>query len=192
MRETLIIRTFENSGTKYVVFSGENSDYESDYFVKASGRLNFIRPIQICDPYHLKSRSYFRYPLGGPFTLVEEGVEYSFDPTQDGWSVKYPGGSFEFKGDQEVLQVILNVINIKEVMQTQKAAELTTEESKKALAVLSEMLKENIFPLEKFEKIRKYAEECKDERVKDMVRIVQKHFHKTQEENSDVVIRIVE
>jgi len=83
-------------------------------------------------------------------------------------------------------------INIKEVMQTQKAAELTTEESKKALAVLSEMLKENIFPLEKFEKIRKYAEECKDERVKDMVRIVQKHFHKTQEENSEVVIRIVE
>jgi len=192
MRETSIIRTFEKSGTKFIVISGYDPDTECDYFVKASGRLNFVRPIQICDPYLIKSGSYYRYTLSGPFTLVEEGEEYSFDPSQDGWIIKYTGGYIELKEDKKVLEIISGSLDIRQVIKAQKIDEIITKESKKNLAALSDMLNTNILKSEKFEKIRKYAEEAKDERVKDMIRIVQKHFQKIQEKDTDVSINIID
>ncbi|MCP8310651.1 MAG: hypothetical protein L6M37_05385 [Candidatus Methylarchaceae archaeon HK02M1] len=192
MRETSIIRSFEENGTKFIVFIGHNPDYECDCFVKAQGRLNFVRPIQICDPYRIKSGSYFRYTLGGPFTLIEEGEEYLFDPSKDGWTIEYNGGSIELKGDKKVLDIISGDIIIRDVIESQKFDELVTEESKKVLAAISEMLNKNIFDPEKIEKISKYAEDSKDERIKDMIRILQKRFRRTQEKISSVNIQIVE
>ncbi|MCP8306123.1 MAG: hypothetical protein H3Z49_03330 [archaeon] len=130
--------------------------------------------------------------MSGPFTLIEEGEEYSFDPSQDGWTVEYIGGRIELEGDKKVLDIISDNINIRDVIEAQKVDDLVNEESKKVLATLSEMLNKNIFDPEKFEKISKYAEDSKDERVRDMVRIVQKRFRRTQEKASGVAIRIVE
>jgi predicted Zn-dependent peptidase len=72
-------------------------------------------------------------------------------------------------------------------------AELINEKSKKALATLSEMISKNTFDYEAFERIRKYAEEANDERVKDMLNIVQKRFRKTPDSKEhDVSIQVIE
>ncbi|MCP8304547.1 MAG: hypothetical protein H3Z50_03635 [archaeon] len=196
MKEDNVFLTLEKDGTTFMVFRGHEDGFDSDFFIKASGRLNFIRGIQSFDAYLLKSRSYFmmlKYVMRGPFTVIEEGEEYLFEPSLRGWLVKHGDESFELKGDKEVLDIISASNNVKDVLGAQKVAELITEESKKALSVLSEMISENVFDHETYERVGRYAEEANDERVKDMLRIVQKHFRKTPDsEGSEVNIRIVE
>jgi len=133
-----------------------------------------------------------KYVLRGPFKVVEDDEEYFFEPSHVGWSVKHREENFELKGNKEVLDIISASTNVKEVLGKQKVAELMPEESKKALSTLSNMISENTFDDEVFERIVKYAENTSDERIKDMLRIVQKHFRKTSESESEVNIRIVE
>ncbi|MCP8320682.1 MAG: hypothetical protein H3Z52_07055 [archaeon] len=55
------------------------------------------------------------------------------------------------------------------------------------------MISKNVFDYETFERIRKYAEEVNDERVKDMLKIVQKRFRKTPDsKESEVTIHVIE
>ncbi|MCP8311888.1 MAG: hypothetical protein L6M37_02915 [Candidatus Methylarchaceae archaeon HK02M1] len=196
MGEGNIFRTLEKDGTTFTVFRGHEDGFDSDFFIKASGRLNFIRGIQSFDAYLLKSGSYFmmlKYVTRGPFTVIEEGEEYLFEPSLGGWLVKHGEQSFELKGDREVLDIISASTNVKEVLGAQKIAELITEESKKALSALSDMISENLFDHEIYARIERYAEEVNDERVKDMLRIVQKHFRERPDsEESDVDIRVIE
>jgi len=197
MEEDLnIFRTLNKDGTTFLVLRGHEEGFDSDFFIKASGRLNFIRGIQSFDAYLLKSGSYFmmlKYVLRGSFKIVEEREEYLFEPSAGGWSVKHGDQSFELKGNKEVLDIISASTNVKSILSAQKVAELINEESKKALLALSEMINKNLFDKKTFERLEKYAEEANDDRVKDMLRIVQKHFRKTpHSEESEVKIRIVE
>ena len=191
-----IFVTLTKDGTTFSVFRGHEDGFDSDFFIKASGRLNFIRGIQSFDAYLLKSSSYFmmlKYVLRGPFTVIEEGEKYLFEPSTNGWSVKHEDIDFELNGEKEVLDIISATTKVEDVLKAQKVDELMTEESKEALSALSEMMSKNIFDDKTFGKIEKYAEEANDERVKDMLRIVQKHFRKTPHlKESDVHIRIIE
>jgi len=88
---------------------------------------------------------------------------------------------------------LIGNLSVKKILSTQKVAELISEESKKALATLSEMISKNVFDNEALERIRKYAEEANDERVKDMLKIVQKRFRKTSDsKESEVVVHVIE
>lgn len=196
MEDSNVTRVLEKDGTTFMVIRGHKANLGSNFILKAKGRLNFVRPIQTFDAYLLQSGSYFmflRYVTRGPFALIEEGEEYSFEPSDEGWIVKYKGGIFKLEGEEEVLNIIIGNLNVKKILSNQKVAELINEESKKALATLSEMISKNTFDYEAFERIRKYAEEANDERVKDMLKIVQKRFRKTLDsEEHDISIQVIE
>jgi len=196
MENPNVYRVLEKDGTTFLVTRGHEAGFESNFFVKGKGRLNFVRPVQALDALYLRSGSYFmflKYVPRGPFTLIEEGEEYSFEPSRDGWIIKHKNGVFELEGEEETLNIIIGNLSVKKILSTQKVAELINEESKKALATLSEMISKNIFDSEAFERIRKYAEEANDERVKDMLKIVQKRFRKTSDsKESEVVVHVIE
>jgi hypothetical protein len=195
MEDPNVARTLEKDGTTFMVIRGREANFESNFILKAKGRLNFVRPVQSFDAYLLQSGSYFmflRYVPRGPFTLIEEGKEYFFEPSNEGWIVKHKGGIFELKGEQEVMNIIIGNLNVEKILSTQKVAELINEKSKKALVTLSEMISRDTFDYEIFERISKYAEEANDERVKDMLKIVRKHFRKTPAKEYDVSIQVIE
>ncbi|MEM3437121.1 MAG: hypothetical protein QXP55_01100 [Nitrososphaerales archaeon] len=196
MEDLNIYRVLEKDGTTFLVTRGREAGFEGEFFVKGKGRLNFIRPVQSLDALFLRSGSYFmflKYIPRGPFTLIEEGEEYFFEPSSEGWIVKHRSGIFELKGEEEVLNIIIGNISVKEILSNQKVIELISEESKKALTTLSEMISKNVFDYEKFERIKRYAEEVNDERVKDMLMIVQKRFRREQgSKESKVVVHVIE
>ena len=187
-----IIRTFQINGTQFTVFFGSLGDYQCDYFVQAIGRLNFERPIQGCDPNLFKSKSFVRYILNGLFMLIEDEKKYLFDHSQNGWTIKFNGNCI-FIGDSEVLGIISGTKLLNDVLKAEKITELVTSESKEALSTLSEMLDNNVLDSQKLEEIKALAEQSDDERIKDMIRIVEKHFrNKSNSKESDININVIE
>ncbi|MCP8318127.1 MAG: hypothetical protein H3Z52_01005, partial [archaeon] len=131
MKDPNVYRVLEKDGTTFLVTRGREAGFDSDFFVKGKGRLNFVRPVQALDALFLRSGSYFmflKYVPRGPFTLIEEGEEYSFEPSPDGWIVKHKNGIFELKGEEEVLNIIIGNLSVKEILSTQKVTELINEE----------------------------------------------------------------
>jgi hypothetical protein len=195
MGDTKAVYCIERDGTTFSLIPSSYADSRSSHILKASGRLNFIRPVQASDAFWIARHNLailLKFILFGPFTLIEQDERYSFEPSGDEWKVKCKDGVFELK-ETEVLDVALNNFNIKEILSTKKAIGLVGEESKRALSILSEMLIKDVFDKKMFEEVKRYAENMNDERVKDMLMIVQKRFRKAQNsKGSEVVIRIIE
>jgi hypothetical protein len=185
--------TVEENGTKFVVLRSHEKGYT--HFLKGSGRLNFARPLQPYDASVLNCRSYFlmlRYVLRGPFTLDESGEKYSFVPVDEGWAVAYPGGTMIIDSDKAVLDIVHGVLKIQELVSEQKKKGLIMGDSKEAFACLSEMLREDKYDKEEFDRITQYANASGDERVKDMLRIVQKKFRIDQVKEQETDYQIIE
>jgi len=190
MAEDYVYCAFEESMTTFTMLR-----IREESFIKATGRLNFIRHIQAYDAYLLKSKSFLqmlKYVLRGSFTLVEENEEYSFEPSEDGWQVIYPGGFFEFNGDTDVLNIIAGDLKIGDLMKDLKLDIILTYESKKNLTILSEMLRKNTIDQAEYNRINIHAEQTNDVRVKDMLKIVKNHFRTSNNSKLSIDVHIIE
>ncbi|MCP8307978.1 MAG: hypothetical protein H3Z54_04710 [archaeon] len=189
-----MIYRWETWGTVFSMSIISNDDISRNYILKASGRLNFVKSIQNFDAYLLQFKpqvELLRHTLSGQFTLIEQDEEFSFKPLSERWLVEHKDESFELN-EEDVLEIILSNTSVRKILKAQEAEDLISEESKRALSILSDMLTKNVFDEKTFEEVKRYAEEAKDERVKDMLKVVQRRFRKMPYSNDEVKIRIVE
>jgi predicted house-cleaning noncanonical NTP pyrophosphatase (MazG superfamily) len=189
-----MIDRWEAWGTVFSINMTSSDNASRNYILEASGRLNFVKPIQNFDVYMSQFRPHIillRYALSGQFTLIEQNEEFSFKPSNERWLVEHKDESFELT-DEDVLQIVLGNIRIKDILGAQKVEDLISEESKKALSILSDMFVKNVFDEKTFEEIERYAEEAKDERVKDMLKIVERRFRKMPYSKDEVKVQIIE
>ncbi len=185
---------WEAWGTVFSISMAMGDSVGRNHILEASGRLNFQRPIQNFDVYMSQFRPHMillRYTLSDQFTIKEQDEEFFFKPSNERWLIVYRNESFELT-DEDVLQIVLGNVNIKDILLAQKAEDLINEESKKALSVLSDMYVKNVFNEKTFEEVKRYAEEAKDERVKDMLKIVERRFRKMPYSNGQVKIKVIE
>jgi len=180
--------------TVFSISMVSSDNVSRNYILEASGRLNFVRHIQNFDVYMSQFRPHIillRYTQSGQFTLIEQDEEFSFKPLYERWLVELKDESFELT-DEDVLQIVLGNISVKDILGAQKVEDLISEESKKALSILSDMYVKNVFDEKTFEGVKRYAEETKDERVKDMLKIVERRFRKMPYSNGEVKFQIIE
>jgi hypothetical protein len=193
MSKPIIYRTFEVDGTKFIVVKKNEDGYT--HFFNGSGRLNFSRPVQSYDAFMLNAASYMtalRYVLRGEFVLRENVEEYYFDPSDDGWIIKYNGGTVKIQGDDLVMEIISSSLNMKSFLKNQKADEPANVKSIDALTKLSDMLRDSQIDKDELERISRIAENTNDERLRDMIKIARKKLCGSQGSEDEVIIQIIE
>jgi len=130
--------------------------------------------------------------LRGEFVLRENVEEYYFDPSDDGWIIKYNGGTVKIQGDDLVMEIISSSLNMNSFLKNQKADGPANVKSIDALTKLSDMLRDNHIDKDELERISRIAENTNDERLRDMIKIARKKLCGSQGSEDEVIIQIIE
>lgn len=182
---TKVLSTVQIDKTTFLVVS-----LESGYALKATGRINCFRPIQL-PQIQILSALPMEFILQGDFTIVEDGNTYIFESSTEGWLIKC-GERVKQVTDETVGEIISCYRTTEEVFEEAAETVLISAEAKGFLTGLSAMLDDGVLDAEVYERARKHADETGDERVKDMLRIVEKRFRKISEANGEVKIHVIE
>lgn len=184
-----IFYTIEKDGTTFSVGRALNGSY----FFRTSGRINCTRSIQRYQAAKLMSgtvaiaREYIRR---GAFVLLEGNIEYVIEPSIGGWLIKC-GEQVKQVKEETVGDIIWSDRTAEEVLEESETV-LIGIEVKQVLTSLSDMLDSGVFNAEIYENAKKYLEQTGDEHVKDMLKIVRKHFRERVHASDEVEIQVIE
>ena len=175
------------AGNNFKILVRKAPDGRTEYTLRISGRVNCERPIQYFDVYlRLRERgeldvaSLLVYALRGEFSVIEGERKYIMKPEEDlvYWSIMTESGDTIARVKEETLINILIGKRVDEVLREAIGEEMISDRSEQILSMLSEMLSSKKFDYDTYTGVLKYLEETEDERVRDLLRIVQRTFKK--------------